>query len=168
LKKQFNRLLRWMLFLWVKVEVFPQPDPAVDIDPLRPVLYVLADRGVSDLLVLNELTQRHGMPDPLMRTPIVELRRYHSVYSIASRNPVTDWIKRRRKQSPMLSDFVTAFADNPDLELQIVSVSVFWGRPLARYKHWLQVLFADTWAMAGRTRRFFKLLIQGRNARLIF
>jgi glycerol-3-phosphate O-acyltransferase len=156
------------LFLWVKVEVFPQPDPAVDIDPLRPVLYVLADRGVSDLLVLNESTQRHGMPDPLMHTLIGELHRYHSVYSIASRNPVTDWIKRRRKRSPMLSDFIAAFVDNPDLELQIVPVSVFWGRPLARYKHWLQVLFADTWALAGRTRRFFTLLIHGRNARLIF
>ena len=168
LKRQFNRLLRWLLFLWVKVEVFPQPDPAVDIDPQRPVLYVLADRGVSDLLVLTELTACHGMPDPLMRTPLVELSHYHSVYSIASRNPVTDWIKRRRKRSPMLSDFVAAFADNPELELQIVPVSVFWGRPLARYKHWFQVLFADTWALAGRTRRFFTLLIHGRNARLIF
>jgi len=156
------------LFLWVKVEIFPQPDPTVGIDPSRPVLYVLADRGLSDLLVLNESTHRHGMPDPLMRTPIPELHRYHSVYSIASRNPVTDWIKRRRKRSPMLSDFVTAFANNPQLDLQIVAVSVFWGRPLARYKHWLQVLFADTWALAGRSRRFFTLLIHGRNARLIF
>jgi glycerol-3-phosphate O-acyltransferase len=168
LKKQINRLLRWILFLWVKVEIFPQPDPTVGIDPSRPVLYVLADRGLSDLLVLNESTRRHGMPDPLLRTPIAELHRYHSVYSIASRNPVTDWIKRRRKRSPMLSDFVAAFANNPQLDLQIVAVSVFWGRPLARYKHWLQVLFADTWALAGRSRRFFTLLIHGRNARLIF
>ena len=168
LKKSITRLLRWILFLWVKVEIFPQPDPAVDIDPLRPVLYVLADRGVSDLLVLYESTRRHAMPDPLTRTPIDGLRRYHSVYSIASRNPVTDWMKRRRKHSPMLSDFLTAFAANPELDLQIVPVSVFWGRPLVRYRHWLQVLFADTWALAGRTRRFFTLLIHGRNARLIF
>ena len=168
LKRQFNRLLRWLLFLWVKVEVFPQPDPAVDIDALRPVLYVLADRGLSDLLVLTELTACHGMPDPLMRIPLADLSHYHAVYSVASRNPVTDWMHRRRKRSPMLSDFVAAFAANPDLELQIIPVSVFWGRPLARYKHWLQVLFADTWALAGRSRRFFTLLIHGRNARLIF
>jgi len=168
LKKQFNRVMRWILFLWVRVEVFPQPDPATGIDPRQPVLYVLADRGLSDLLVLNELTSRNGMPDPLDRAPMTALRRYHLVYSVASRNPLTDWIKRRRKRSPMLSDFITSFADNPDLQLQIVPVSVFWGRPLARYKHWLQVLFADTWAMAGRTRRFFTILIHGRNARLIF
>jgi len=90
LKRQFNRLLRWLLFLWVKVEVFPQPDPAVDIDALRPVLYVLADRGLSDLLVLTELTACHEMPDPLMRIPLADLSHYHAVYSVASRNPVTD------------------------------------------------------------------------------
>jgi glycerol-3-phosphate O-acyltransferase len=160
--------MRWILFLWVRVEVFPQPDPATGIDPLQPVLYVLADRGLSDLLVLNELTSNNGMPDPLARAPMTALRRYHLVYSVASRNPLTDWIKRRRKRSTMLSDFITAFADNPDLQLQIVPVSVFWGRPLARYKHWLQVLFADTWAMASRTRRFFTILVHGRNTRLIF
>jgi len=168
LKKQFNRVIRWILFLWVRVEVFPQPDPANGIDPLQPVLYVLADRGLSDLLVLNELTSNNGMPDPLARAPTAALRHYRLVYSVASRNPLTDWIKRRRKRSPMLSDFITACADNPDLQLQIVPVSVFWGRPLARYKHWLQVLFADTWAMAGRSRRFFTILVHGRNTRLIF
>jgi glycerol-3-phosphate O-acyltransferase len=168
LKRQLIRLLRWILFLWVRVEVFPQPDPAVTLDKTRPVLYVLADRGLSDLLVLSQLTRRHGLPDPLMYMPIEGLKRHHSVYSIASRNPVTDWIRRRRKHSPMLTDFMRAFANNADLDLQVVPVSVFWGRPLARYKHWLQVLFADTWSMAGRIRRFFTILIHGRNARLIF
>jgi glycerol-3-phosphate O-acyltransferase len=168
LKNQFNRILRWLLFLWVRVEVFPQPDPGTVLDSTRPVLYVLADRGLSDLLVLTEVTRRHRLPNPLARIPIAELQPHHSVHSLASRSPLTDWIRRRRKRSPMLLDFMRAFAENGDLNLQIVPVSVFWGRPLARYKHWLQVLFADTWAIAGRTRRFFTVLIHGRNASLIF
>ena len=168
LKKQFNRILRRLLFLWVRVEAFPQPDPRQVLDPDRPVLYVLADRGLSDLLVLGEVTRRHRLQDPLARSPFTDLQRHHSVYSLASRNPLTDWIKRRRKRSPMLLDFIQAFEANAELDLQVVPVSVFWGRPLARYKHWLQVLFADTWAIAGRTRRFFTILIHGRNARLIF
>jgi glycerol-3-phosphate O-acyltransferase len=168
LKRQFTRLLRSLLFLWVRVEAFPQPDPAAILDPDRPVLYLLADRGLSDLLVLGQLARQHAMPDPLARSPLSGLRRHHSVYSVASRNPLTDWVKRRRKRSPMLNDYLSAFRENRELDLQIVPVSVFWGRPLARYRHWLQVLFADTWAIAGRTRRFFTILIHGRNARLIF
>jgi glycerol-3-phosphate O-acyltransferase len=168
LKKLLHRFLRWILFLWVRVEVFPQPDPTVTLDPTRPVLYVLADRGLSDLLVLSRVSERHGLPDPLARMHVAELKRHHSVYSIASRNPVTDWVRRRRKHSPMLTEFMLAFRENAELDLQIVPVSVFWGRPLARHKHWLQVLFADTWQLAGRMRRFFTILIHGRNARLIF
>jgi glycerol-3-phosphate O-acyltransferase len=167
-KHQINRILRRLLFLWVRVEAYPQPQPGDVLDPERPVLYVLADRGLSDLLVLSQVTIRHRLPDPLARIPIADLQQHHSVYSLASRSPLTDWMKRRRKRSPMLSEFIQKFADNTELDLQIVPVSVFWGRPLARYKHWLQVLFADTWVIGGRTRRFFTILIHGRNARLIF
>ena len=150
------------------MEVFPDNNPRSVLDPERPILYVLADRGLADLLVLTQIAQRFDLPDPRARIPIVELAQHHSVYSVASRSPLIDWIKRRRKHSVLLSDFVRAFDENPSLDLQIVAVSVFWGRPLARQKNWLQVLFADTWSLAGRTRKFFTLLIQGRNTRLIF
>jgi glycerol-3-phosphate O-acyltransferase len=168
LKKQFNRFLRWILFLWVRVEVFPEDNPGSVMDPARPVLYVLADRGLSDLLVLGEITMRYDLPNPLARIPVETSRQYHSVYSIASRSPLGDWIKRRRKHSIMLTDLIRAFAENQNLELQIVPVSVFWGRPLARHRHWFQVLFADTWVLAGRLRKFFTILFHGRNTRLIF
>ncbi len=168
MRKEFTRFLRWLLFLWVRVEVFPDSEPRQVMDPRRPTLYVLADRGVSDLLVLSGICRRHRLPDPLSRYPAAALSRYHSVYSVASRSPLTDWVKRRRKRSQMLDSFLQAIAQDESLDVQVVPVSVFWGRPLARQKSWLQVLFADTWALAGRTRRFFTLLIQGRNTRLIF
>ena len=168
MKRQFNRFLRWILFLWVRVEVFPDDNPKTVLDPERPVLYVLADRGLSDLLVLTEIAQGYDLPDPRDPIAIDGLQKHHSVYSIAARSPMIDWIRRRRKHSVMLTDFIQAFVEDDDLELQIVPVSVFWGRPLARHKNWLQVLFADTWALAGRSRKFFTLLFHGRNTRLIF
>ena len=168
MKKQFNRFLRWLLFLWVRVEVFPDDDPGILIDPERPVFYVLEKRALSDLLVLCEIALRYRLPDPLDRHQQESLRCHHSVYSVASGSPFSDWIRRRRKHSELLQDIVEASAADPALAVQIVPVSIFWGRPLARQKSWLQVLFADTWALAGRTRRFFTILIQGRNTRLIF
>ena len=155
MKTQFNRFLRWILFLWIRVEVLPEDDPRPVIDPAQPVLYVLADRGLSDLLVLAKITAHYDLPDPLAKIPIETSRQYHSVYSIASRSPLGDWIKGRGKHSVMLTDLMQVLANNDKLALQIVPVSVFWGRPLARHKHWFQALFADTWAFAGRTRKFF-------------
>jgi glycerol-3-phosphate O-acyltransferase len=168
LKKQFNRFLRWILFLWIRVEVLPEDDPRPVIDTTQPVLYVLADRGISDLLVLSKITASYDLPDPLAKIPVETSRPYHSVYSIASRSPLGDWIKGRRKHSVMLADLMQSLGKNDKLDLQVVPVSVFWGRPLARHKHWFQTLFADTWAFAGRTRKFLTILIHGRNTRLIF
>lgn len=167
-KRQFNRFLRWILFLWVRVEVFPDDDPHSVLDPERPILYVLADRGLSDLLVLTEIAQRYNLPDPRAPIALAGFAGHHSVYSIAARSPLIDWIKRRHKHSAMLTDLIDAFGEDDSLEMQVVPVSVFWGRPLARHKNWLQVLFADTWSLAGRTRKFFTLLIHGPNTRLIF
>lgn len=148
--------------------MFPEDIATSKIDPQRPTLYVLADRGLSDLLVLSEITLSSKLPNPLDHIPVDSLSNYHSVYSIASSSPMIDWIRRRRKQSSLLSDFLGVLQQQGELDLQLVPVSVFWGRPLARQKHWLKVLFADTWVLAGRTRRFFTILIQGRSTRLVF
>ncbi len=165
---QFHRLLRWLLFLWVKVEVYPRENPPHELDPNVRTLYVLADRGLSDLLVLTEISHQLNLPNPLQRISIPGCSYYHSVYSIASRNPLIDWIRRRKKQSHLLQDFIDLLQSGEPFKLQIVPVSVYWGRPIAKQKHWLQVLFADTWVAAGRIRKFFTILIHGRNTRLLF
>ncbi len=166
--RRIHALLRWLLFLWVKVEVFPRENPPFELDSKNITIYVLADRGLSDLLVLTQITNALQLPDPLQRLPISALSNYHSIYSIASRSPLIDWLRRRKKQAPILQDLIQVLQQTDDLDIQIIPVSVYWGRPLAKQKHWLQVLFADTWAMAGRTRKFFTLLFQGKNTRLIF
>ncbi len=165
---QLHRILRWLLFLWVKVEVFPRENPPFDLDTSLPTLYILADRGLSDLLVLTHTTNQLDLPSPLARSAIPSATYHHSVYCIASPNPLTNWIRRRKKHSTLLQDFIYALQSGKQTKLQIVPVSVFWGRPLAKQKHWSQVLFADTWVVAGRIRKFFTLLIHGRNTRLIF
>lgn len=165
---QFHRFLRWLLFLWVRVEVYPRENPPYELDPDIRTLYVVADRGLSDLLVLTKISHQLNLPNPLQRISIPGRAYYHSVYSIASGNPLTDWIRRRKKQSHLLEDFIDILQTGEPFNLQVVPVSVYWGRPLARQKHWLQVLFADTWAVAGKTRKFFTILIHGRNTRLLF
>lgn len=165
---QFNRFLRWLLFLWVKVEVYPRENPPHDLNPDLRTLYVLADRGLSDLLVLTQISHQLNLPNPLQRISIPGGSYYHSVYSIASANPLIDWMRRRKKQSHLLQDLIDTLHTGEAFKLQIIPVSVYWGRPLARQKHWLQVLFADTWAVAGRIRKFLTILIHGRNTRLLF
>ena len=166
----FNRpwhgLLRKLLFLWVRVDTLPKALPPADWGT-QPVLYVMAERGLSDLLVLEQVARQHRLPDPLADLP-GRLRGWHSVYSVASRNPLSEWLLQKAKHSRMLEDLLQRHQQDPDFNPALVPVSVFWGRPIARERHWLQVLFADTWALGGRLRRLFTILVNGRQTTLIF
>ena len=168
MKLQFHRLLRWLLFLWVKVEVYPRENPPYDLDPHARTLYVLADRGLSDLLVLTQISNKLSLPSPLQHISVPGGTYYHSVYSLASPNPVIDWLRRRRKQSHLLQDFIDILQSGEPFKLQVVPVSVYWGRPIARQKHWIQVLFADTWSVGGKIRKLLTILVNGRSTRLLF
>ncbi len=163
--RPWHSLMRKLLFLWVRVDTLPKELPPGDWCD-RPVLYVLAERGLSDLLVLEQISQRERLPDPLSQ-PSPDIG-HHSVYSVASRNPLVAWLLQRPKRSAMLEDLLQKLREDPDFDLCLVPVSVFWGRPIARERHWLQVLFADTWAVGGRLRRLFTILLNGRHTMVIF
>ena len=165
-KQQLHRLLQKILFIWVRVESLPK-DLSSYHQGDKPVLYVLAARGLSDLLVLEHMTRHQQLPDPL--TPItLQGYRHHSVYSIASRNPLSDWILRQKKHSLMLEELIKALQQDDTTDINVIPVSVFWGRPIAKQRHWIKVLFSDTWEVAGRMRKFFTILINGRATTLIY
>ena len=56
----FAPLARRVLYAWVKATVFAEA--ASGVDPARPVVYVLQDRHLSNLLVLFEESKRAGLP----------------------------------------------------------------------------------------------------------
>lgn len=164
--RRLHHLLEKLLFLWVRIEILPktigQEDPNA-----TPVLYVMAERGLSELLVLEHVTTIRGMTHPLDKIAIQGYK-HHSVYSIASRNPLSDWITQQKKHSLMLEELIRAVETDDSMDIRVIPVSVFWGRAIARQRHWLKVLFSDTWEMGGRTRKILTLLINGRNGTIIF
>jgi len=165
-KTKINHLLQKILLLWIKVEILPR-DLNAESFGKQPVLYVLAARGLSDLLVLEHSTDQLKLPDPFASLPIPGFN-HHSIYSVASRNPLSDWILDNGKHSLMLEELLKAFDNDDTLDISIVPVSVFWGRPIAKQRHWLKVLFSDSWEVAGRLRKFLTILAQGKNTTLIF
>lgn len=68
----------------------------------------------------------------------------------------------------MLYGICNVLKENPDLDVHFVPVVIFWGRPVSKQKHWLRILFSDTWAIGGRTRKFFTILFNGKNTLIQF
>jgi len=164
---QLQCTLRKLLFLWVKVEVFPRSSPPFESNKKIQTIYILRDRGISNLLVLEQVCELQKLPNPRHHLP-GPLQSHHSVYSVATRNPLIDWLQSQKKQSTMLREIVEHAQQNEHFEVQLIPVTVIWGRPLAKQKHWLKVLFADTWIVAGRVRKFFTILLHGKRCALFF
>ena len=168
LRKSVNFVARKILYIWVRSEALPTDPEQIHLDLEKPVIYVLHARAWSSLLVLEHECKRLGLPSPTNRISHDDLKNWHSVYSVAPRQPFKAWLMKQPKRSRMLRGLIENLRDKPDVEIQFVPVSIFWGRPVAKQKHWLQVLFADSWGIAGRTRKFFTILFQGKNTLLTF
>ncbi|MCB1754238.1 MAG: 1-acyl-sn-glycerol-3-phosphate acyltransferase, partial [Gammaproteobacteria bacterium] len=169
--RPLNRIARKLLHLWVSARVLPKPIGDLQLDPQIPVVYVVETRSWSNLLVLQQQCERFRLPPPLQRIhgeQALELQRWHSIYTIAPRQAVRGWLKNQPKRSRMLRGIVEVLRENPTQKLQFVPVSIFWGRPVAMQKNWLQILFADSWAPVNRLKKLLTIAIHGRETLVKF
>ncbi len=163
-----NRLMQKLLFLWVRTTDVPPTADALHIDTNKPLVYVLYQRSWSNLLVLSHDSKRLGLPSPFHRIKHPTLHKWRSVYTVAPRLPFKAWLLNQPKRSPLLRDLVEAVQQGEVEDVQLAPVTLFWGRPVAKQKHWLTLLFADSWQLASRTRKFFTILFHGRDTLVSF
>ncbi len=159
-------LLRRLLYLVIRTKVSPERRDALGIDPRRPVCYVLEDRHLSSLLVLAEETARMGLPSPLKPLGPAFAGVDRAVFSvILNRNPLS---ARTAEPSAALEQMSVALLQDPRLDVQLVPVTVLWGRKPESQDSLIQALFADAWASVGPLRQLLIILIHGRQTRVSF
>ncbi len=156
-----------LLYLWINTEVV-QARVISDEHSKTTTIYVLTSRAWSDLLVLQHECKALGITRPLSRIKQPQLKAWHSVYTVAQAQPLKAWLQQKTKRSTMLGGLCRALKENPELDVHFVPVVVFWGRPILKQKHWLRVLFSETWGFAGRFQKFFTILFNGKNTLLQF
>ncbi len=163
-----NRLAQKILFLWVRTTDIPPDAKKLGLDADNPVIYVLYQRSWSNLLVLAHDSKRLGLPSPFHRIAHPSLQRWRSVYTIAPKMPFKAWLLNQPKRSQLLREVIQAVDTQDAPDIQLVPVTFFWGRPVAKQKHWLTILFADSWQLASRTRKLLTILIHGRDTLVTF
>jgi len=161
-------LLRRLLYLWVRPAVLPENPAGLGLDPARPVCYVLDERYLSNLLVLIAETRRAGLPRPRGPLALGALKAKRSFFFLERARRLAASAKERYGHSPLLVDMVRAALADPACDVQIVPVSLLWGRAPDKQDTILKALFAETWRAPGRLRQFFAVLLHGRQALLRF
>jgi len=150
-------------FLWlVRSRVTPTDlQETLGLDPERPVCFVLPSNSLVDRFVLEELCRKAGLPVP--RMPMRDHLPGPSVAVCLHLPLLARSSQRREKQrSAPLAELVESAASDPDYDVQIVPVSLFWGRSPDKNTSVFRMLLSHS-DQAGVIRKFFIVLAQGRN-----
>ncbi|MDG9668423.1 glycerol-3-phosphate 1-O-acyltransferase PlsB [Hahella sp. CR1] len=164
----FFNLLRKILFLWVRTDVIGNDAKQLGLDPEKPVVYVLQHSSLSSRLVLEQECRLAGLPSsqaPLTLRDAVLSRSHFFLYEKRGQ-------MFRRRHTPIITErlkqLVSAAQKDPGLDVQIVPVSLFWGRTPEKERSLFKLMLADTWSIAGRLRQFLTIMIHGRNTFIQF
>lgn len=159
----FFTILRKILFLWVRTDVIGNNKEQLNLDPEKPVCYVLQYSSLSNRLVLEQECLNGGLPSsqaPIkLKTDDVR-RAFFFLYRRQGH-----WFRKR--QSPIVTErlrqLVHEGVEHSDLDVQIVPVTLFWGRTPDKERSLFKLLLSDNWSVAGRLQKLLIILVQGRN-----
>ena len=132
-----NRTLTWalrgVLRMFVRATVVPEDALQRLHGRARPLLYVLEERSVSDLLALEIACMKGGLRRPGKRFKLRSFQLAHSAVALERRAGV---LRRRadRRTPRELTQAIAAAAADPALEFDVVPVAVYWGRAPQREK----------------------------------
>jgi glycerol-3-phosphate O-acyltransferase len=152
---------------WARPVVQPDEPAALLAGTEASVCYVLETGGLADTLALERLCRLHGMPPPtesLSYFGVNESRRL----IVLKRMSGFFFRRRHISGSNRLRRLIDASIEAGGEELLLVPVGIYWGRSPKKEHSWLSVLFSENWDIAGRTRKFFATVFQGRNTLLRF
>ncbi len=161
-----NWLLHRLLALWVRFKVLPEDLAARLRGRGHPVCYVLERRSATDLAVLQNVCRRLGLPRPRKRL----LRYGGTLYSYFYLSRLRGFWNERldRRPPPQIAQMLQRLDSDPRFDVDLVPVTVYWGRAPQRERSWFRLLLGENWALTTRVRKFLQVLFNGRDALVEF
>ncbi len=131
------------------------------IEGLRSVCYVMDSYALSSVLILDSCCEAEDRVRPLL--PLVGVPGAARSYAVLRRLRGV-FIRRQdpRRHSAMLALLIEKSWADPQLDIQLVPVTVLVGQRPTQESGLTRNIFAENWEIAGRVRRLFSTLVNGR------
>ena len=160
LQNLYLKLLNIPLRLLVKSKAIPRdPIDESGIDPNRPIMYVLPYNSKADLLTVRAQCLSQDLQDPLEPLEIngQQLPRYVFI----DKGPkVFHYTKTKKKSEQIFHQYLDLLSDNPTLDIQLIPVSVMFGRSPGREGHQAP----NNLRLLNGIQKFFAILWLGRDS----
>lgn len=164
----FLYLARRLLLLWVRLRLFPATRAELGLDSDRPVCYVLQENWLSDRLVLHEAVARLGLPAADRPVPLTGCRLASAEFALSTG---WRWFSRKgaaRGVPSELGRLINALSKAPGTDVQLVPVTVLWGRAPRQQDGVLRALLAESWQRRQPLGHWLAVLLHGRQTHVHF
>ncbi|MCY4563593.1 MAG: glycerol-3-phosphate 1-O-acyltransferase PlsB [Gammaproteobacteria bacterium] len=147
------RLARTLIRAIVRPRIAGAPPRDLPAD----TVFVLPQRSLSDVVVLDLICARNGWTDPRSRISLGDLEERQRIVFL--NRPAGPLLRNTMRAVP---ERLTRLLDSPaapssDIELR--PVQVFWGPTTSRERSLIRTAFSEHWAASSRLRRFVNMLI---------
>lgn len=120
-------------------------------------VFVLPQRSLSDVVVLDLICARHGWPDPRSGISLDDLEENRR--TIFLNRPEGPLLRNTMRAVP---GRLTRLLESPaaaSSDIEFRPVQVFWGRTTSRRRSLIRTLFSEHWAATSRLKRFVNMLV---------
>ncbi|WP_445116742.1 glycerol-3-phosphate 1-O-acyltransferase PlsB [Acinetobacter sp. WZC-1] len=154
-------------------EVPAEPETATGTDENAPtekkvVCYVLQNHSRSNALVVDGETRRLKLPaalDPLM----VDTHREKAAVLFLQHQDENNLLHPTASSfPPRLLRLIELLEQYPNYDVELIPVTVLWGRSPDKEDSWFKLLFTDTWATPGTVKQLMNIGLHGRQSYLEF
>ena len=132
----------------------------------RPICYVLQQYSRSNVLLIDGEARRQSLHQPLAPMGSYLLNEDASIIFLHHRN--TNTFQQHHLHPPRLIRLIEALAQNPDLDVDLVPVTVLWGRDPDKEDSLFKLLMAESWQTPSAFRQVLNIGVHGRETYVQF
>ena len=128
------------------------------LDPSIPTFYVIRSYSRSNSLLVGMQTDVLGLPSALAEVRADGIHETSAMIFLRDRR--SDAINGK---VPRLERLIAACLANPQLQVQLVPVTILWGRAPDKEDSLFRLLMANEWAVPSKTKQLFNIGVMGRD-----
>ncbi|BCU63588.1 glycerol-3-phosphate O-acyltransferase [Acinetobacter bouvetii DSM 14964 = CIP 107468] len=136
--------------------------------PQKIVCYVMLNHSRSNALVVDGETRRlklHPALNPLVLGNHTEKA---SMLFLQHRDENNLLNPPPHAFPPRLLRLIEALEQQPDLDVELIPVTLLWGRDPEKEDSWLKLLFTDTWSTPSKVKQLVNIGLHGRQTYIEF
>ncbi len=164
----FSSVMYWLTrpFIRAKVVIDEDNQLAADIDPHKPISYVLITDSFTDKLALEQATRKQGLPSPFAKLVLGD-KKFARTLSVKPIKSIFKPESHHLDKTVGWGQDVLEQVDKTKLDVQFVPVMICWGRAPGVEKAtdakigWRDLLSATL--QTNPFRKFFIVLFSGRS-----